>query len=249
LALIVNLHGSGSSAVGEETFSGMDAAADRDTFLVAYPEGAIPLRHGFAWNVPGQPLPGADSVTAGEPDDVEFIAQAVREVERRYCVDSHRVFVTGLSGGGRLASDLACRLPAIFAAAAPVSGLRFPEACDGAPPVAIVSFHGTADLIDPYNGHGPAYWTYSVREAAGRWAVHDGCSPGGTTTTLEGGVQQLVFHCPAGAVTLYTITGAGHTWPGGPALAPGLEAWLGPESHAIDATAVMWRFFQNHPMR
>ena len=41
----------------------------------------------------------------------------------------------------------------------------------------MISFHGTADPVDPYNGNGQAYWTYSVPVAAQRWAAHNRCSP------------------------------------------------------------------------
>jgi polyhydroxybutyrate depolymerase len=44
-------------------------------------------------------------------------------------------------------------------------------------------------------------------------------------------------------VILYTVDGGGHTWPGGPDIVR-----LGKTTQAIDATALMWEFFQRHPM-
>src|ERR1700733_10314356 len=40
-ALVLNLHGSGSTASQQEIFSGMDTTADADHFIVAYPQGLI----------------------------------------------------------------------------------------------------------------------------------------------------------------------------------------------------------------
>ena len=46
-------------------------------------------------------------------------------------------------------------------------------------------------------------------------------------------------------VVLYTMDGGGHSWPGGK---PFAEWWVGPTSHEIDATGVMWAFFREHPL-
>ena len=62
--LLLNLHGSGSNAIQQEGLSGMDAAADADGFVVAYPQGAITSGSGFDWNVPGEPLFGGGAVRA-----------------------------------------------------------------------------------------------------------------------------------------------------------------------------------------
>jgi polyhydroxybutyrate depolymerase len=58
LALVLNLHGSGSTAVDQRLFTGMSRAANAAGFVVAYPQGAIADGRGYDWNVPGQPLVG-----------------------------------------------------------------------------------------------------------------------------------------------------------------------------------------------
>jgi len=69
-ALVLNLHGSGSSATAQEAFSGMDATADTDGFLVAYPQAVIRSGTGYDWNVPGQPLFDGALVPSGAADDL-----------------------------------------------------------------------------------------------------------------------------------------------------------------------------------
>jgi polyhydroxybutyrate depolymerase len=250
VALVLNLHGSGSTAAMQEAFTGMDATADTDGFVVAYPQGAIAGSTGFDWNVPGQPLVGGLPVPKGSPDDVAFVAQTITYLSQRYCVDPSRVFVTGFSGGARLASQLSCTLSARIAAIAPVSGLRGPTPCPTTRPVPVISFHGTADPVDPYNGNGQRYWTYSVSEAAQRWAAQDGCSTTPSTTTPTAGVQVTTYaRCAAGAnVELYTISGAGHTWPGSPTLSRRAVRLLGPQSSRVEANALIWSFFAQHAL-
>ena len=185
-ALILNLHGSGSDARQQELFSGMDATADADTFIVAYPQGLIASGTGFDWNIPGVPLFGGAKPPASAANDITFLTGLVQTLEGRYCIDSHRVFATGVSGGGRMSSQLACDASSTFAAVAPVAGLRYPSPCPTKRDVPVIAFHGTADPVDPFNGNGQAYWTYSVPVAAQRWATHDGCKPAAKVSHAKG---------------------------------------------------------------
>jgi polyhydroxybutyrate depolymerase len=248
--LVLNMHGSGTTAADQEAFTGMDATADSNGFIVAYPQGLIPDGSGFDWNVPGVPLVGDRAVPAGAADDVGFLTTLVQILEQRYCIDGNRVYATGFSGGSRLASQLACDASGTFAAVAPVSGLRRPLPCPTSRSVPVLTFHGTADPVDPYDGHGQAYWTYSVPQAAADWAVQDGCSPTPITSQSGPGVTLVTYSGCAGGTTveLYSIAGEGHEWPGGPHLSKRLTDVLGPQSVAIDANAVMWAFFAAHPL-
>lgn len=246
--LVLDLHGSGSDARQQERFTAMDATADADDFIVAYPQGLIPEGSGFDWNVPGAPLVGGRKVPADAADDVAFLTKLVPALEQRYCIDARRVYATGFSGGGRLVSALACDDSGVLAAAAVVSGLRDPQPCAATRAVPIVAFHGTADPIDPYAGHGQAYWTYSVPVAARDWAVQEGCAAKPETSHPAHAVELVRYaRCSDGStVELYTIAGEGHEWPGGPPLPAAYRALLGPQSDAIDADEVMWAFFAAH---
>ena len=238
-ALVFNLHGSGGSAAGQQAYTAMDSFADAQGFIVAYPDGAVALGGGFAWNVPGQPLSGGGAVPPDAADDVGFFAQAVARLAQRYPIDARRIFATGFSGGGRMSSQLGCDLPAMFAAVAPISGLRFPGPCGAARAVPVISFHGTADSTNPYDGGGAPYWSYGVLSAAAMWGEHDGCDATPAVSQAAAGVERINYRgCAGGAeVSLYTIAVAGHEWPG----APGA-------TQAIDASAVLWTFFNAHPL-
>lgn len=161
-----------------------------------------------------------------------------------------RVYATGVSGGGRMASQLACDASSVFAAVAPVAGLRYPSPCTDSRPVPILTLHGTADFVDPFDGGGYAYWTYSVPAAAQMWAGHDHCGPSPQTTAGRGYRLTLYSDCSDGTqVALYAITGEGHEWPGGPKMPKVITNVLGPQSDAVSANALMWAFFRAHARR
>lgn len=244
LPLVLNLHGSGSTAAGQEVFSGMDDTAQANGFIVAYPQGLITSGSGYDWDIPGAALFGGAKLPKNAPNDVQFLTNLPATLSKSYCVDSHRVYVTGMSGGGRMASQLGCDASQVFAAVAPVAGLRYPNPCPTTRSVPVVAFHGTADPVDPYNGHGQAYWTYSVPEAASLWAAHDSCKTS-VRTVKKGFVLRTYSSCAGRAeVELYSVSGEGHEWPGGPHMPVRITFVLGRQSNAVNADDVMWDFFQ-----
>jgi len=230
LPLVLNLHGSGSTATVQEAASQLDRTADAHGFLVVYPQGARKSGTGFSWNIPGTP-----AWQAGGADEADYLRQLVTLVSGRYCADARRIYATGFSGGAREVSELACAPERVFAAVAAVGGLRAPAPC-AAGPVPVLAIHGTADPQNPYDGHGQAYWTYSVPDAARRWAQHDGCAAAPTVDTVPGATLTAYGRCQSsGAVELYTLPGKGHAWP---ADRPG----------AFGANEAIWRFFVDHPL-
>jgi polyhydroxybutyrate depolymerase len=248
--LVLNLHGSESTAQAQEVFSGMDATSDASGFIVAYPQALIPAAGGYDWNIPGVPMLGGQNPPANAANDVTFLTGLVRSLEARYCVNTSRVYATGMSGGGRMASQLACDASQTFAAVAPVAGLRFPGPCPAVRPVPVIAFHGTADAVDPFEGNGQAYWTYSVPTAAQRWAAKNGCQANSPRTVKSSGYTLTEYDgCAAdAAVELYAVGGEGHEWPGGPTMPAAITKELGPQSDAVNANALMWAFFEAHPM-
>jgi polyhydroxybutyrate depolymerase len=249
LPLVLNLHGSGSTAAQQDVFSGMDETADADNFIVAFPQGLIPDGSGYDWNVPGVPLVGGRAVPKGSPNDVKFLTNLVGVLEHMYCVNPMTVYATGFSGGAREVSQLACDDSKIFAAVAPVSGLRHPTPCPATRAVPVIAFHGSADPVDPFAGKGEAYWTYSVTTAAKDWAKQDHCAKTPTVAKSTGVVFSSYAQCAKGAaVELYEIIGEGHEWPGGPTMPSSITGLLGPQSNAVNADSLMWSFFASHQL-
>ena len=250
LALVLNLHGSGSTALEQEGFTKMDKTSNQDGFIVAYPQALLPDGTGFDWNIPGVPLIGGRPVPAKSANDVKFLTSLVGIMESRYCVNPKEVYSTGFSGGARMTSQLACDDSAIFAAVAPVSGLRRPAPCPTTRAVPVISFHGGADPVDPFTGHGQEYWTYSVTTAAKDWSSQDKCTSTKHSTPVNGVKLTTYAGCSnAAQVELYEITAEGHEWPGGPTMPTALTAILGPQTTLINANALIWAFFQAHTLK
>jgi polyhydroxybutyrate depolymerase len=264
--LVLDLHASGSNAAAQGRISGMGAAADRHGFVVAWPEGAVqidPSSDGHYWNIPGVPLANGAATPAAAMDDTKFIEDLIAHMTAEACIDPRAVFVTGLSGGARMSSHLACRLSGQIAAIAPVGGLRAGRAradnlaavesdsCKPARPVAVVAFHGTDDAVNAYQGGSAPHWGYAVPVALERWAAANGCEARPESTPFAAAVTRKFYRgCRANTVVeLYSIetareNGGGHTWPGSTSPIPeGMRVTLGLPSRTLDATEIMSQFF------
>lgn len=246
VALIIDLHGSGSSPDEQIGISRLPAAADaRGDFIVAVPAAVFERPGGgLAWNIPRAP---------GSVDDVQFIDDLIADVSAHACIDETRIYAMGLSGGGRMASELACRRPERFAAISAIAGLRHPQGGEGAcladgGSVSVLSFHGDADRVNTFvhePGVSSAYWTYGVEEAVRRWAVGLECGAP-AMSDVSGTVRRYAYACSNDAeLVFYRAAGAGHTWPGNAVLSPA----LGVTNMDIDATAISLDFFAAHPRR
>jgi polyhydroxybutyrate depolymerase len=218
--LVVVLHGAGATAKEVERRYHWDPLADREGFVVAYPQGI-----GRRWD---------DSGTR----DVKFLRALVVEVSRRSSIDPARVFVTGISNGGVMTYRAGCGLADIVAAIGPVAAW-FPD-CIPTAPVSVVHIHGLDDHVFGFAG---GKGTPPVLEGLAAWRRADGCSDGSTSVRAGEVVHTAWRSCAPGvAVDLYTIARGQHEWPGAVPKA-GNDA----VSRALDATSTIWAFFEAHP--
>jgi polyhydroxybutyrate depolymerase len=235
--VVVDIHGTGSNPEEELEVSGMARAAEERGFVVILPIARIPRPNGGArWNIP---------FDEREADDVLYIADLLDDASRRLDLDSRRVFVTGFSGGARLASEVASRLSNRIAALGAVGGLRAPSGPGR--PVPVIAFHGTGDPVNPYEGEGPVYWRYGLKEAFERWADRNRCEGLDDTLQVVDGVQCVrSAGCSATSdLQLYVLDGVGHVWPGSQFAFP--PERFGRMTGAVDATSLMLDFFARHP--
>lgn len=145
--LVVVLHGyGGNNAPGR---FGLNATADRHGFAVCYPQGIKDHRGKTCWNV------GYSFQADMNVDDVRFITQLVRHLQKEYKLSRRNVFCTGMSNGGDMCYLLAVRRPELFAAVAPVAGVMlewFYKADTSKRPVPLFEIHGTADKTSLWEG-------------------------------------------------------------------------------------------------
>ena len=249
--LVLVFHGGGGTGPGTERLTRFTALADREEFLVAFPEGIEKN-----WN-DGREFTSSRA-HRDHVDDVAFVTALIDAIGRAHAVDPRRVYATGISNGGIFSHYLAAHLSARIAAIAPVvGGIADPPEAWLRPeqPVSVLMLQGTRDPLVPYHGGAVAFGRGKIidtEEAARRWAaLNGGREPvreflpasgkdrcGGLRTVYPGGRD-------GSEVTLVRLDGGGHTWPGGAQYLP--ELLIGRVCRDFDATALIWDFFKAHP--
>jgi len=121
--------------------------------------------------------------------------------------------------------------------------------------VPVLAFHGTADPVVPYRGgtvNSPAALGHDAppaEQAMKEWADHDGCRTTPDEQKPTATVRRLDFPdcAPGENVTLYSLQGNGHTWPGGLNVEQlGIRTY-GSTNLDVDASSIMIDFFKAHP--
>ena len=124
-----------------EGFTGLNKKADDAGFIVVYPNGTGPNALLYTWNSGGF----APLIAQNKPNDVEFIAKVLDDVETTFTVDTKRIYATGMSNGAMMCYRLAAELSDRIAAIAPVSGTMAIEEYDPEVYDAGASYAGTVD--------------------------------------------------------------------------------------------------------
>ncbi len=120
--LVMMLHGCMQTPQDLAAISGMNLVADKNNFLVVYPEQtkeANPLR---CWNWFDAKQQTRDSV---EPALLAAIVYQVRSIHK---IDPKRVFVAGISAGAAMAVVMGATYPDLFAGIGVMAGLAFKSA-------------------------------------------------------------------------------------------------------------------------
>jgi polyhydroxybutyrate depolymerase len=259
LPLVVVIHGAFDTAEGMEKFSGFSELADREGFIVLYPNGMGILGFLQHWNA-GHCCGKAASDNV---DDVGFVAAAIEDVCARLKIDRSRIYMVGFSNGGMLAYRFAAERSALLAAVAPLAASIGGRLSDDAPewhipepkqPLSVITFHGLADDDVPYEGgvsrhRGGTRSYWSVEESVRFWITHNGCNPRAVSTYLNNGRIELKSWAVCKndtEVTLYLIRDWGHVWPG-----RYFTADLADENPLKDfnAAEIIWDFFKSHRRR
>jgi polyhydroxybutyrate depolymerase len=229
--LIINFHGLTSNSRQEEALTGMSVKADREDFIVVYPDGL---------NATWYTGPGPDGQR-----DRQFVRDLISSLESQFSIDPKRIYATGISNGGGMTDRVGCTMADIIAAIAPDSGAyNFWQDCSPSRPMPVLAFHGLDDNIVPYTGGDPKMMEPPIPDWAAAWADRDGCASAPVKTTpVDTVTVQTWSGCQGNAeVILYTLADHGHSWPGSPVMPKAIT------SQAINATDVIWDFFKAHPL-
>jgi polyhydroxybutyrate depolymerase len=219
LPTVVDLHGSGS---GPDEHAAITAAREFAALgaFIAVPQAGIDFRMladwpaGWAWNVPGSPLPGEDT-PRDKPDDVAFMTALTNRLVERHGVDPDRIHVRGFSGGARLASHLMAVMTDRLTSVCCVAGVRFVKPSPGRVPP-LLAIHGLLDTVNPFLGNVGPRWLESVESAVSQWAVASRCGPVRQDRVVSDRVREARYVDADGfaAVRLVAVADAEHAWPG-----------------------------------
>jgi polyhydroxybutyrate depolymerase len=261
LPLVVSFHGAGSNAEVMRSYTRMDRSADRDGYIVVYPNGSSGWQGRFlTWNAGNCCGPAV----ALAVDDVGFSLAVLDDVSSRAAVDAARVYATGLSNGSMMAYRLAAEASERIAAVAGVAGTMSLTRFAPRRPVPVMHIHSVQDHIARYDGgFGPPSGlldtrtlNVSVEDFLRKWLDFDGCSlkpalvdtvagAPGTPDETHSAIRRVYRPCRQGTeVVLWQLSGAGHVWPGG--IRDYNPQFLGTGTAVIDANTEIWKFFSRY---
>jgi polyhydroxybutyrate depolymerase len=251
---VLVLHGAFGTAARMEKCSNFSTLADREGFVVAYPNGIGFfgfLQHWNAGHCCG--LAAEDHV-----DDVGFLRYVMDDVSNRLHIDPQRVYVVGHSNGGMLAYQFASLECARIAAVGVVAGALGSAQGAGKPlrkvgppqtPVPLIVIHGREDHSVPFpggTGFRPVGRRYlSVLDSAEGWAGYCGCEPSpDVDEDACAGHRILTWRDVDGNpwVVLHILSPWGHEWPARACLARRL-----PQGHPLrtfEACEIIRDFFR-----
>lgn len=271
--LIVMLHGCTQNADDFAVGTKMNAIAERETFLVLYPEQPSTANSSKCWN---WYEPANQERGKGEPS---IIAGATKEVVASHRVAADRVYVAGMSAGGAMSDIVGAAYPDLYAAAGIHSGLEYKAASDlatalvametGGPDpdrqghLAFLSAGAAARVLPTIVFHGDLDTTVNVangNQALSQWAqTNDYADDGADDDSITDGPADVAQGQETGGYAYTTsvysdqkgeplmerwiVHGMRHAWSGGSAEG----SYTDPKGP--DASEEMIRFFELHPKR
>lgn len=239
LPLIVVLHGAFSSARKMERLSGFSTLADKEGFVVAYPNGIGLLGFLRHWNA-GFCCGRAMSANW---NDIGFLLRLIEDIPEQFPVDPQRIYLVGMSNGGMLAHRFAAEYPDQIAAVTLVAaavGARWSDQGEmqfidpPAIPVPALIIHSRDDSTIPFEGRrsnkrkdveylGPD-------DAVRFWRKANHCDhlpAADAHGQVDGSDLTRWSDCMEGTeVALLVLDQGGHTWPVQP----------------VDGAETAWRF-------
>ncbi|MCK0208650.1 PHB depolymerase family esterase [Starkeya koreensis] len=227
--LVVVLHGCTQNAAGYDHHSGWSELADRAGFALLYPE----QRHDnnpnlcFNWFHPED--------TRRNHGEALSIRQMIESMILAHDLDRSRVFVTGLSAGGAMASVMLATYPEVFAAGGIIAGLAYGRATTVPEAFSCMHGHGPASdaelwrLLREASDHsGPwpriTIWQGSAdhtvapsnaEDIAAQWRSVHGLDAAATRTERQGTRWRRTWCNGAGeaVIELNTVAAMGHGTP------------------------------------
>ena len=190
IPLVVLLHGYGSTGAQQESYMKFESVAEKNKFILVYPDGTIDSVGRRFWNA----TDACCSFFSPEDDDA-YLLSILKDMESNYSIDPKRIYFAGHSNGGFMSYRMACRHPDRIAAIASLAGASFfkPTDCGATNSVSVLQVHGTKDETIFYDGGQILGNSYpSAFASASQWATVNQCTQNAVTRStkldLEGNI-------------------------------------------------------------
>ncbi len=254
LPLMLAFHGGGGNGDQFRRTSGLAELADREGFLVVFPDGTG-VAGLLTWNA------GAccGSAATNNEDDVGFTLALLDHLAQRTGFEPDRVYATGHSNGAMMSYRLAAEIGDRIAAIVPVAGGMMLDLVDPVRPVPVYHIHSVDDPRALYEGgEGPPFPGTQrtvvhrpVVDALDAWISANGCPATPVQVRSLSGLGRNAGHlaeelswgpCTSGSPVVHLrLAGVGHGWPG-QTRGLLLESVIGPRTTLVDAAEEVWRF-------
>jgi polyhydroxybutyrate depolymerase len=247
--LLIVLHGHGGTGKMMMNHTGFNEIADREKFIVVYPDGIDKGWNDFRKEI------------NEKYDDAEFIKELIEKIHVEEKIDTSRIYATGISNGGFFSLYLANKLNGRITAIAPVTA-NLPEKLYNIykleKPVSLMLINGTKDPLVPYDGGKIGFKNgksrgnaVSTDKTISKFVSLNNCNtvpkeeqfkdtdPDDDCTavkyTYTGGLNNS-------EVVLIKVINGGHTWPGGSQYLPIFV--VGNLCKDFSASEEIWNFFK-----
>ena len=227
IPILFAFHGYGSSALRHLGYTNYIPIADRNNFIVVYPQGESTSTLSAHWNVGGW--------TSKSPvKDLEFVDTVIDLLKDKLPIDETRIYSSGMSNGGYMGYHLACNLSNKFAAIASVTGSMTTSTydnCSPSHPTPILQIHGLLDFVVPYNGNSGSK---SIPDVMNYWSNYSSCNSDPDTLIKYDNYALIRYETYVNclndiSVKLILHPTMDHTWPS-------------INSHNISASNEVWEF-------
>ena len=183
IPLVVLLHGYGSTGAQQESYMKFESVAEKNKFILVYPDGTIDSVGRRFWNA-------TDACCSffSQVDDDAYLLAILKEMESRYSIDAKRIYFVGHSNGGFMSYRMACKHPDRIAAIASLAGASFfkPTDCGATNSVSVLQVHGTKDETIFYDGGQILGNSYpSAFASASQWATVNQCTQNAVTRSTK----------------------------------------------------------------
>jgi polyhydroxybutyrate depolymerase len=247
--LVLFFHGGGGGMYQAIKDYNWQIKADKEGFALVYMHGSSRRNNKIlnTWNAGECCAYARDN----NIDDVSYVRLVVKDVKSLIKIDDKKIFATGFSNGAMMSYRLACEASDIFAAIAPVAGTDVTKSCNPENPVSVIHIHARDDEAAKFDGgsgrqfEDTAEWVSDFRSVADTvqlWLEYNDIknSPKRILEKKDVYCDLYISSQKEVAIQLCVLENGGHTWPGGPSA--GRRTGTVP-SQALDATAVIWDFF------